>query len=172
MIPQTPWFERKFDFSFPEGLFPVILERLRGTTGRIEYMCAGLKEEILSKKINTAWSIKEQLGHLYDLEDLWYGRIEDFLSGTPVLKAADMTNAKTHNANHNAKQFGELLQEFSHARDRLIKKVEDLDETNITAVAVHPRLGKPMRLADSLFFVAEHDDHHLAKMRSIIRELT
>ena len=41
MITQTPWFERKFDFNFPVGLFPVILERLRGTVFRIEGMAKG-----------------------------------------------------------------------------------------------------------------------------------
>ena len=27
-----------------------------------------------------------------------------------------------------------------------------------------PRLGTPMRLVDLAFFVAEHDDHHLAQI--------
>jgi predicted short-subunit dehydrogenase-like oxidoreductase (DUF2520 family) len=28
--------------------------------------------------------------------------------------------------------------------------------------SLHPRLKRPMRLIDLCFFVAEHDDHHLA----------
>jgi hypothetical protein len=40
---------------------------------------------------------------LYDLEQLWYGRIEDFLSGEKTLRAADLSNTKTHEANHNKK---------------------------------------------------------------------
>jgi hypothetical protein len=38
-------------------------------------------------------------------------------------------------------------------------------------VAIHPRLNKPMRLTDHLFFVAEHDDHHLAHISQLKREL-
>ena len=33
---------------------------------------------------------------------------------------------------------------------------------------LHPRLKQPMRLVDHLYFVAEHDDHHLAKIWEMI----
>jgi uncharacterized damage-inducible protein DinB len=169
MIPQTPWFERKFDFNFPVGLFPVITERLRGTSSRIEGMVENKSEEELTRKPNGAWSIKEHIGHLYDLEELWYGRIEDFLSGKQILRAADLRNTKTHQADHNQKSLLELLSQFSSARNQLVKKIEDVDETSATLTALHPRLQTPMRLIDSLFFVAEHDDHHLARIRELFQ---
>jgi len=168
MIEQTPWFERKFEFNFPVGLFPVIVERLRGTISRVEKIVDSLSEEVLCKKINDTWSLKEHIGHLYDLEELWYGRIEDFLSGAEVLRAADLSNTKTNQANHNSKSIQELLIEFNNSRTKLINKVEHIDERTAVHSALHPRLQKPMRLVDSLFFVAEHDDHHLAKMRGIL----
>jgi hypothetical protein len=48
MITQTIWIERKFEFNFPVGLFPVIVERLRRTfneyqathLGLIPYFCS------------------------------------------------------------------------------------------------------------------------------------
>src|SRR6266545_3128831 len=109
MIQQTPWFERKFEFNFPVGLLPVILERLRGTLPQIESVIKNKTEEKLTERIGEAWSIKEQVGHLYDLEELWYGRLEDFLSGKGTLRAADLSNAKTHRAKHNKKSIEELL---------------------------------------------------------------
>src|SRR6266481_1937030 len=90
MITQTPWIERKFEFNFPVGLFPVIIERLRGTLLRIEAMTRNKNEDELGRKTGNSWSVKEQIGHLYDLEELWYGRIEDFLSRKETLRAADM----------------------------------------------------------------------------------
>jgi hypothetical protein len=33
---------------------------------------------------------------------------------------------------------------------------------------LHPRLKQPMRLVDHLYFVAEHDDHHLARIWEMI----
>jgi len=167
-ITQTPWFERKFDFQFPIGLFPVIIERLRGTLPRIEALVKNKSDEELRRKNKDGWSVKEQVGHLFDLEELWYGRIEDFLAKKEILRAADLSNAKTHAANHNQKTIAELKDLFSSARNKLIQKVENIDETTAATISIHPRLQKPMRLVDSLFFVAEHDDHHLASMRAII----
>jgi len=168
MIAQTPWIERKFEFNFPVGLFPVFVERLRGSIYRIEKILMNLPDEKLSMKINNEWSLKEQLGHLYDLEELWYGRIEDFLAGAKTLRSADMTNAKTHSANHNSKPYEELFLQFVNARMSLIKKVENFDESKVVLTALHPRLQIPMRLIDSVFFIAEHDDHHITKMHMLI----
>jgi len=170
MITQTPWFERKFDFTFPVGLFPVIISRLEGTLPRIMAMTKNVSETILTAKPNDEWSAKEQLGHLYDLEELWYGRVEDFLTGKEVLKAADLRNAKTHEADHNKKEIGALVELFSSARNKLIDKVKNIDEATAAATALHPRLQTPMRLVDHLFFIAEHDDHHLTKIGELVRE--
>ena len=46
MIAPTPWFERKFNFDFPIGMFPCILERLRGTEVRLGAMLAGVPTSI------------------------------------------------------------------------------------------------------------------------------
>jgi uncharacterized damage-inducible protein DinB len=170
MIKQTPWFERKFDLNFPVGLFPVIIERLEGTIPRIKAMTKNVGEEVLTRKSNTEWSAKEQVGHLYDLEELWYGRLGDFLSGKEVLTAADLRNTKTREANHNNSAMHELIELFSFERNKLINKIKDADETTASLTALHPRLRTPMRLVDHLFFIAEHDDHHLAKIRGLIRE--
>ena len=167
MISQTPWFQRKFNFDFPVGLFPVILERLRGTVPRIEQIIENHSEEFLEFKSAEQWSIKEHIGHLYDLENLWYGRIDDFLSGATSLRAADLTNSRTHSANHNLKKSGELLKLFAESRRLFLPRIEQIDETTAVLTALHPRLQEPMRLIDSIFFVAEHDDHHLAKMREL-----
>jgi uncharacterized damage-inducible protein DinB len=169
MITQTPWIERKFEFNFPIGLFPVIIERLRGTSPHIQDIIKHKAEEELSQKVEGAWSVKEQVGHLYDLEELWYGRLEDFLSGKKTLRAADMANTKTHNADHNKKKIEKLLDQFSTARNKLIEKVLNVDGGVASLTALHPRLQQPMRLIDALFFVAEHDDHHLTKIREILK---
>src|SRR5687768_10737724 len=131
MIAQTPWIERKFEFNYPIGLFPVIVERIRGSIYRIEKILMDLPDEKLSRKINNEWSLKEKLGHLYDLEELWYGRIEDFLAGAKTLRAADMTNSKSHSSSRNAKSYGELFLQFVNARMMLIGRVENFDESTV-----------------------------------------
>ena len=84
------------------------------------------------------------------------------------MRAADLRNTKTHEADHNKKNMGELLKQFSFERNKLIEKVQNVDEATALLTALHPRLQTPMRLIDSLFFVAEHDDHHLAKIRELL----
>jgi uncharacterized damage-inducible protein DinB len=168
MVRQTPWFERKFNFNFPAGLFPVIIERLRGTLPRIKHYIS-ITEEPLWERRGDGWSAKEQLGHLYDLESLWYGRIEDFLSGEKTLRAADLTNTKTKEANHNLKSREELVSLFQSERTKLLSKVSDMNEETVSLISVHPRLEQPMRLIDAVFFVAEHDDHHLTKIAALLK---
>lgn len=169
MITQTPWIERKFEFNFPVGLFPVIVERLRGTLLQLELTVKNIPDEKLSVKKDGRWSVKEVVGHLYDLEELWNGRIDDFLEHKQTLRAADMSNAKTTAAGHNSKPIDVLLKQFADARNKLITRVKDIDEATASLTALHPRLQTPMRLVDSLFFVAEHDDHELTKIRRLIQ---
>ena len=168
MIKKTPWLERKFNFDFPASHLPVILERLRGTLPRIEDIIKNIPEEKLSRKKENAWSIKEHIGHLNDLETLHEKRLHEFLEGKDKLSPADMGNAKTYEANHNAKPVKQLLDELRTARNLYIKKLEHLNEEELNRVALHPRLQKQMRLVDMIFFVAEHDDQHLTTMRELL----
>jgi len=170
MITQTPWFERKFDLNFPVGLYPIIIARLEGALPRIVAIAKNVSDERLTRKPNGEWSAKEQVGHLYDLEELWYVRMGDFLSGKELLTAADLRNTKTNEADHNKERIEALIDRFSSARQKLLSKVKDLDETTALITSLHPRLRTPMRLVDHLFFIAEHDDHHLAKLRELLQE--
>ena len=168
---QTKWFDRKFDFSSTQNIFPSVIERLRGTPARLEEKIKSLPEEILTTKLNGRWSVKENMGHLIDLEPLWMGRLEDILSKETYLRTADLTNAKTDQANHNASSVHALLKSFRNARVNTIQRLELLTEKEIYESALHPRLKSPMRMMDHFLFVAEHDDHHLVTIHKIIQTL-
>jgi len=73
-----------------------------------------------------------------------------------------MKNRTTDEANHNARPVEQILSEFRVARERLLKRVDELDASLFARAIPHPRLKTPLRLVDHLYFVAEHDDHHLA----------
>jgi uncharacterized damage-inducible protein DinB len=108
------------------------------------------------------WSIQEQVGHLLDLESLWEKRLDDFDAGTPILHPADLENRQTHEANHNARDIAALLSAFRTTRERIVGRLERMRAPELSRVALHPRLQQPMSVVDLAFFVAEHDDHHLA----------
>jgi uncharacterized damage-inducible protein DinB len=167
MISQLPWTQRTFNFDFHPGLFPNIMERLSGTSARISELIYGLSDEKLSENISKKWSIKEHIGHLHDLEDLHYSRLDDFLNHAPVLRAADMTNKKTNEANHNSRAIGELIEQFKMSRKTFTDRLSTLNEYQIIITSMHPRLNQPMRLVDMMLFTAEHDDHHLAIIRNL-----
>jgi len=168
LMERTKWTERQFNFDFPAGLMPAVLERLRGTSARISEMILALSDEELARRIDNAWSIKEHIGHLGDLEELHEGRIDDFLARKEILRAADMTNKKTYGANHNEKDIGDLLLDFYNKRSRFVFRLQQLDDETLNFRSLHPRLKIPARPVDLAFFTAEHDDHHLASMREIL----
>jgi uncharacterized damage-inducible protein DinB len=161
------WFERKFKVALPLELFPVVVERLRGAPARLEENTSNLSPDILTKRSGSLWTIKEHAGHLGDLEPLWDGRIDDFLNGAEKLRDADLKNSKTHNANHNETNITVLLRDFRSARQKLVSRLDALDSNGPGLTALHPRLEQPMRMIDLAFFIAEHDDHHLAKITDL-----
>ena len=162
------WFERKFEFSFPVELLPNLRARLRGTPARLEEALRGRSHTVLIGKAEGKWSAQEHAGHLLDLEPLWLARVGDYVAGGDQLTAADLTNRKTDEANHNAHALEEILTEFRAARERLLRRVDELDSSAFVRAIPHPRLKTPMRLVDHLYFVAEHDDHHLARIWELI----
>jgi DinB superfamily len=166
---QVPvWFDRKFEFTFPVEQYLNLCVRLRGTPVRIEEVVKGVSRDVMTAKPAEKWSAQEHAGHLLDLEVLWMARVEDFVSGGDMLTVADLSNRRTHEANHNARPLTEILAEFRSARLRLVNRVMRFEPASFSRSMLHPRLKQPMRLVDHLFFVAEHDDHHLAKIWELI----
>jgi len=166
---QVPvWFERQFAFSFPVEVWPNVCARLRGTSARLEETLRGRPRESLAKKPNGKWSAQEHAGHLLDLEALWLTRVEDYVAANQQFTAADLQNRKTDEAHHNTRPLEEVLTEFRAARGKLLARLEELDPPLFARPIPHPRLKTPMRLVDHLYFVAEHDDHHLARIWELL----
>jgi uncharacterized damage-inducible protein DinB len=166
---QVPvWFERKFEFSFPVELFPNLLARLRGAPARLEEVLRGRSQDILIGKPQGKWSAQEHAGHLLDLEPLWLARVDDYVGGSAQLTVTDLQNRKTDEANHNARPLETILAGFRSSRAKLLHRAGELDSALFSRAIPHPRLKTPMRLVDHLYFVAEHDDHHLARIWELI----
>ena len=172
MILQLDWLKRKFQFDFPVEIFPSILERFRGTPIRLEELIENLSEESLTFKPEGKWSIKEHAGHLLSLEELGEKRIDVYLSGAEILTAADITNRATNESNYNSKSIGDILKQFRSARESLVKKFDTLNQKQAAISSFHPRLKMQMRIIDWVYFMCEHDDHHLARIREIIMKIS
>jgi DinB family protein len=169
MSQHLKWTDRSFEFTFPVEVYPEMIERLRGTPARLEDRVQNIAPEIRTRRDGERWSIQENAGHLLDLETLVSKRLDEYLAGADVLHAADMSNRKTHEAEHNERAMAAILTDFRVRRTLLVNRLDNLAPESFAAVAHHPRLNKPMRLVDMLFFQAEHDDYHLARISELIR---
>jgi uncharacterized damage-inducible protein DinB len=167
MVSQSSWLVRQWTFNFDAGMFPVIYSRMQGAIPRLENIFNNADEKKSTASVK-GWSAKEHLGHLGDLEELWWSRWEDYKTNKEILTPADITNKRTTEANHNAKSVSSLLMQFKNQREKILESIYDCDEEMLLRTSLHPRLKTPMRLVDYLYFVAEHDDHHIAAIMQLL----
>ena len=147
------------------------MERLAGTPARLEEKFRSIPLNIQSVRIDGTWTIKENVGHLIDLEPLWQGRFQDIMHGEPEMRPTDLQNRKTSEAHHDAVPTEELLRRFRDTRRKTIELIEGLTDEQVFKTSLHPRLKTPMRTMDLFLFVAEHDDHHLARITEMTQIL-
>jgi DinB superfamily len=169
MVNRLEWIKRQFAFELPTGMYPNVLERVRGTPARLEDLVRSLTPETLTRRDGDKWSIQEHAGHLLDLEPLGMDRLDDYEAGRATLHAADMSNRRTHEADHNADTIENILAEFRKERMEFVRRLDNYDEAFVEKTALHPRLQTQIRIIDLAFFIAEHDDHHLARISELKR---
>ena len=172
MTNRIKWTERKFDFTFPTGIYPEIIERLRGAPVRLEEHCRAVSTASLTAQVDGRWSMQENAGHLLDLESLVQQRLDEYLASANALHAADMSNRKTYDANHNDVNVETILSNFRQQRTITVNRLDNFDPEVFARVAAHPRLNVEMRLVDMLFFQAEHDDYHLTRISELRRSFS
>jgi uncharacterized damage-inducible protein DinB len=165
------WFERSFNVLDPSLRLPGIVERLKGTPWRLRGILSVIPAHDLTARSGDHWSIQENVGHLLDLEPLWLQRIRELMDKKREMYAADLKNTSTSQAAHNESNIEDILSAFTIDRMLLISAFENLSVDVQLHQCLHPRLKVPMRPVDLGYFVAEHDDHHLARISEIGREL-
>ncbi len=171
MTARLPWASRRFDFTFPVDFYPELIERLRGTPARLVSRLHEVPLEQVRRRVDGKWSMQEHAGHIADLDlGLFLPRLDDYEAGARVLRAADMENGATERAHHNARPLADVLETARGAREHLVQRLESYEPDFFSRTAEHPRLGTPMRVVDMLFFQAEHDDYHLARITELIRQ--
>ncbi len=163
----TPWFKRQFSPILDNGQLPTIIERLAGTPARLERKVLQFSDEFLVEFVDDDWSIQEHAGHLLNLESLWLRRFSDIMNGTPELTVADLTNQDTYDAKYNEQDIEQIVDTFTEVRTQLVTLLRTVSADDLNKKALHPRLKKPMKIIDLAYFIAEHDDHHLAMIQRL-----
>ena len=135
-----------------------------GTAARLQALLAGIER---AAPVDSGWSVAQEVGHLIDLEPLWLHRAQEIIAGVPTLTNADLTNRATHEGDHDQWPLAQLVERFERKRQTLVSSLRAANDGDLERSSLHPRLGTPMRLIDLAYFVAEHDDHHLARLRKL-----
>ena len=145
--------------------------RLRGAPARLEEALAALPLTARTFPVDGAWTIQENAGHLLELEPLHQARVGEILAGNPQLSAADMTNRGTDQAGYDLMDAEQIMAQFRSARAALVERLDGLSLNDFERSSIHPRLRRPMRVIDLIWFIAEHDDHHLGRIEELKRSL-
>lgn len=161
------WFEREFKFGLPAGMLPFYIERLKGTIARIESKVIGIPEEILSHQLDGKWSVKQNIGHLAEVDEIAIKRIDEMIAGIPIMAPAVFEPRQ----DYNKQSVYEAIAHFLRIRTKNIDRYRTLSQDDIEKSSMHPRLKVMMTPVDLAWFDAEHDDHHLVRMDEIISVL-
>lgn len=160
------WFDRAFNFGAPNGMLPFYLERLNGTIVRIEKKVEGLSEAILSERIDNKWSVKENIGHLAEVDEIAGKRIAQMISGISPMLPAVFEPRPYHEW-----PIVKVIEYFRDNRIKNIEQYEKLTPSELRTSSEHPRLKVRMTPVDLALFDAEHDDHHLVRINEILSVL-
>lgn len=166
-LPQ-PWTQRTLPFGRPVEEVPVLLERIRGTHARIAEILRDHPLERLHLRVEGRWSVLEHAAHLITLQDRFEPRADDFEHLRERLCEIRLEGQDAELGRHRVRRIGDVLEEFRLKRMAFGRRIEGFNARVNEHVAIHPCKGRPMRVADMLLWIAEHDDHHLATMRALM----
>ena len=165
----TPWNERTLPFGKGLEELHVLVERALGTPARLVHLTAHEPQERLSLRRSGCWSVKEHIGHLLYLDECMDGRVEDIMARRPTLCSIELSEQDRMLDLQRNRDLGDLLEEFRIRRNYLMHRVMNMDPGAIRHRSMHPCRRMAMTVVDMVMYLAEHDDHHLAQMRSILR---
>lgn len=162
-----PWFERNLKFGLSVEMLPYYLERLNGTAVRLAAKVNGFSEADLSFKLDGKWSVKQNIGHLAEVDTIANKRIDEMIAGVEI-----MSPAVFEPKDYNLWPIGKVIELFTLHRNQNINKYKGLSLTDLKKSSLHPRLKVQMTPVDLAWFDAEHDDHHLVRINEILKSFT
>lgn len=162
------WLDRTWDFTTAKLSPEVCMEELRKTPEKLRQLVTGADPEMLVQKHDGKWSVHEHAGHLLTMESLWIARLDDYILRRETLRPWNGTNADTEAALFNRQRLGKIIDDFSEVRNSHLNYLKQFVHLASDYSSYHERLQQHMTLADHLYFMVEHDHHHLASIKKTI----
>jgi len=166
-LARPPWARRRFEFVHPAWMLADFTERLRGLVPRLEEQLRDVGDDAAHRRLDGTWSIAQNVGHLADTEELWQERLEDLRQRRAVYTPARPERFQAAAERHADRPLPAILAELAERRAALVDALAAAPAELQAARAFHERLQRPMRLVDCAQFCAEHDDHHLLRIRHL-----
>lgn len=170
LVPPIPWLQRSFKEQWEPQMAQVFAEQLQSHTGRLHGLLTPISQQQALQAPHGKWNVMKHLGHLFLMEKLWQDRLDDLFDGREVLRPADISNAATEAAPFEENKVEEVLEAFIDQRNATLQKLQQAEHKRKDQYALHPRLQVKMGLAEQLYFVREHDLHHMQSMQHLIRQ--
>jgi len=158
------WFERNLRFGLVPEMLPYYLERLSGTAARLEAKVKGFTDAELSVRLNDKWSVKQNIGHLAEVDAIANKRLDEMVTGVTI-----MSPAVFEPKDYNPWPIEKVIGLFITHRHQNLKKYQALSASDLKKSSLHPRLKVQMTPVDLAWFDAEHDDHHLVTINEILK---
>ena len=162
------WLERRFAFGQKPDMLAYFLERMEGTVARISWRVESVSNESLSLQLDGKWSVKQNIGHLAEVEEISLKRIDEILNGVPEMTPAVFPVKQ----DYNSMALQDVIAFFERARLATLQRYNTLKFEDLKLTSIHPRFKQAMNPVDLAFFHAEHDDHHLLRINEILKILS
>lgn len=138
----TPWFEREFKFGLPPGMLPFFQERLSYISMRMDHRVKGMSDNRLSKKFDGKWSVKQNIGHLADVDEIAMKRIHEMLSGKPVMSPAVFESKE----DYHSMSIADVIELFKKSRAANLEVYKRLTVADLTKNSTASKAKDPSGL--------------------------
>ena len=111
-----------------------------------------------------AFSVKEIIYHLLEVEELWHRRIRQLLDGNDNRFQQIDPDALAKEHQYNSKSYEDGIQQWETARGETIKIIDAMTDDEKNLVGVHSRYGE-MNVHRIIEIMTNHDLQHLEQMK-------
>ncbi len=148
--------------------FDEVMDLLKSSPDRLSALLEKHSDSNAGIVKDGCWSANEHAGHLLTMESLWIARLDDFMSGNPVLRPWNGHNMDTIGAQYNRSRFSKIIEEFADIRTPHAKMLEKFRGKEEHLKSLNPELNRDVSLLEHVNLIWLHDLHHSNTIENLL----
>ena len=162
-----------FNHDNQEPLNPYdVLRLLAENAQALEQLVSGLSEEVMQRKLDAeTWSIRVQIAHFYDTQEMLDTRISLMLEQDNPLLVSLAVYELTEQKDRHPQAARETLAAFLLKRSACIARLEALPLKDLWRTGEHPEFGQLTILRQAMYN-AYHEHTHLPDIELLRQKFT